>query len=102
MTTTTITVNGIVRRYADDIAYVAGQDAAIDLDGLIDQLATAAQQYETAGITGHEDVETAATLLSEASRTEEASTRAVFLKRADVLLWQVSDMTDEYRDMVGD
>jgi hypothetical protein len=101
MTTTTITVDDVVRRYADDIAYVAGQDAAVDLDGLIDQLGTAARQFDTAGIVGHEDVETAATLLGEAARAD-ASARDAFLKRADVLLWQVSDMTDEYRDMVGD
>ena len=87
MTTTTITVDDLIGRYADDIAYVAGQDAAVDLEGLIGQLGTAAQQYETAGVTGHEDVETAATLLGEASRTEDASARAAFFKRADVLLW---------------
>lgn len=102
MTTTTITVDGIVRRYADDIAYVAEDSPAADLDNLIDQLATAADQYETAGITGYEDVETAATLLGEASCTEETSTRDALLKRADVLLRQVSDMADEYRSMVGD
>lgn len=101
MTTTTITVTDIIRRYADDIAFVAEDSPATTLNSFIDQLATAADQYDTAGITGHDDVETAATLLAEAGRAENEAARDTFLKRADVLLWQIEDMTSEYRTMVG-
>ncbi|MGW9401453.1 hypothetical protein [Streptomyces sp. NPDC055642] len=100
MTTTSIAAD-IVRRYADDIAFVAEDSPATTLDSLIDQLATAADEYDTAGITGHEDVETAATLLAEAGRAEDEAARDTFLKRADVLLRQIGDMTSEYRTMVG-
>lgn len=97
----TINAADMVHRYAADIAYVAEADAAADLDGLIDQLDTAARQYETAWIVGHEDIETAAMLLAEARQAGDPAARTVLLQRADVLLWQVSDMTAEYRTACG-
>jgi hypothetical protein len=101
MPTATITAADIVRRYADDIAYVAEQDPATDLDGFIGQLGTAASRFDMAGISGHEYLEKAATLLDEA-RSADDTERGVFLKRADKLLEHVGDMTEEYREMVGD
>ena len=101
MTTTTITVADMVRRYADDIGFVAEESPAVDLDSLVDQLGAAAGQYETAGITGHEDIAAAAVLLAEAGRAEEPAARDLLLKRADVLCWEIEDMTSEYRTMVG-
>lgn len=59
MTATVLTAETLIRRYADDIAYVAQQAPATDLAALISQLDTAAPRYEAAGITGHEDLETA-------------------------------------------
>jgi hypothetical protein len=101
MPTATITATGIVRRYADDIAYVAEQDPATDLDSFIGQLGAAEARFSMAGINGHEDVGTAATLLDEA-RAADGTARDVFLRRADKRLASVEEMTDEYRDMVGD
>ena len=101
MTTTTITAAGIIHRYAGDVAYVAQTDAAVDLDGFIKQLGAAARQYGAAGIIGRGDVETAVLLLAEADRADDLLARDLLLKRADVLLWQIADMTREYRNMVG-
>lgn len=102
MPTTTITAAEVIRRHADNIAYAAETDPATTLDALIAQLDTAATNYANAGINGHEDVETAATLLNEAHNSTDDTERAVLLRRADKLLAPVRDMTQEYREMVGD
>jgi hypothetical protein len=102
MPTATITAADLVRRYAGDIAYVAEKDPAVDLDGFIDQLGTAARNFDVAGINGHEDVETAADHLREASLAADGTARDVFLRRADKRLASVDEMTEEYREMVGD
>jgi hypothetical protein len=54
-----------------------------------------------AGIYGHDDVGTAATILDEA-RAADGTARDAFLRRADKRLASVDEMTDEYREMVGD
>lgn len=102
MPTATITADAIIRRYADDIAYVAERDPAADLSAFIDHLNTAVPRYSMAGINGHEDLEAASTLLEEALHADDDTARTVFLKRADKLLRNVDDMTAEYREMVGD
>lgn len=103
MTTATITDADIVKRYADELAYVAEKEKATDLGTLIDQLDTAARNFAMAGINGHEDMETASVLLGEAVHVDDDTVRAVFLGRADDLLYPIVwDMTSEYRDMVGD
>lgn len=102
MTTTAITADGIVSRYADNIAYVAEQKPATGLDDFIGQLDTAVRNFDLAGINGHEDLETAGILLGEALHADDDTERAVFLRKADKLLTPVWDMTDEYRGMVGD
>jgi hypothetical protein len=101
MPTATITAVDIIRRYADDIAYVAEQDPATDLDSFIGQLGTAEARFSMAGINGHEDVGTAARLLDEA-RAADGTARDAFLRRAGKRLASVDEMTDEYREMVGD
>ncbi|MBD0743569.1 hypothetical protein [Streptomyces sp. CBMA152] len=101
MTTATITADDLVRRYAEDIAYVAEQAPATDLDALVGQLDSAARNFDIAGINGHEDLETAGTLLGEAINADGIE-RGVFLRKADELLTPLWDMTSEYRDMVGD
>lgn len=101
--TPTITAELIVLRYAEDIAYVAQETPATGLEALINQLDYAVGRYSEAGINGHEDLETAATLLTEAHNSDDEAERDVFLRRADEILYQlVSSMTDEYRCMVGD
>jgi len=100
--TATITVDSLIQRHAADLAYVAEQDApAADLGELVHHLTYAAENFDLARINGHEDLETAATLLAEAGQAEDA-TRETFLLRAAVLLKEVRDMTDEYRTMVGE
>lgn len=53
MTTVTTTADDIIRRYADDIAYVAekDKDQATDIGVLADQLDTAAHNFSMAGTT---------------------------------------------------
>lgn len=102
MTTTAITADDIISRYADDIAFVAEEAPATDLDTFIDQLETAATRFGEAGINGHEDLETAAIHLGEARNADDENARNVFLRRADELLEDVWDMTQDYRCMVGD
>ncbi|WP_316779615.1 hypothetical protein [Streptomyces sasae] len=101
MTTSTITVEELIRRHADDLAYVAEAAPAGDLDAFLDQLGTAAGRFDEAGITGHEDLETAAVLLAEARDNTEETSRHTLLHRAGELLTPVWEMTQEYRDMVG-
>ena len=101
MSTTTITVEDLVCRYADDIAFVAEATSAADLDGFVEQLNTAATHFDRAGINGHEDLEDATVLLNEARNSADETARNVFLGRANELLKHVWDMTQEYRDMVG-
>lgn len=102
MTATVLTAETLIRRYADDIAYVVQQSPATDLAALISQLDTAAPRYEAAGITGHEDLETASSHLDEALRAT-GTARDVFLNRAHELLRPlVWDMTQEYRAAAGD
>ncbi|MFK3734714.1 hypothetical protein ACI2LJ_31120 [Streptomyces sp. NPDC088090] len=102
MTATVLTAETLIRRYADDIAYVAQQPPATDLAALISQLDTAAPRYEAAGINGHEDLETASLHLEEALRAT-GTDRDVFLTRAHELLRPlVGDMTQEYRAAAGD
>lgn len=102
MPNTTITPDDIISRYADDIAFVAEEAPATDIDTFIDQLSTAARRYSEGGINGVEEVEDAATCLIEALNSSEEAERNVFLRRADEHLADVSEMTCEYRLMVGD
>lgn len=102
MPTATTTIEDLIRRHADDVAYVAETPAATDLDTFIDQLGTAARHFAMAGINGHEDVETAALHLDEARCNDDDTDPDVFLRRASKLLEDVWEMTQEYREMVGD
>ena len=103
MPDTTINTADIINRYADDIAYVAESDAAIDLETFADQAGRATRNFSLARINGHEDVETAAEHLLEAHLATDATERDVFIRKADKLLRPIlADMTQEYREMVGD
>ncbi|MFB6999319.1 hypothetical protein ACFCXF_14740 [Streptomyces virginiae] len=103
MTATVLTAETLIRRYADDLAYVAQESPATDLVALISQLDTAAPRYEAAGINGHEDLETASSYLDEALNSTDETSRDVFLRRADELLRPlVGDMTQECRAAAGD
>ncbi|MER7487966.1 hypothetical protein ABTY20_19070 [Streptomyces sp. NPDC126497] len=100
MSTAALTVEDVVRRYAEDIAYVAEGSPAADPGTFTGQLGTAAERFEEAGVNGHEDVETAAVILNEVRNTDDEAARTALLGRAAELLRDVPDMADEYRTMV--
>ncbi|MEV7675872.1 hypothetical protein [Streptomyces sp. NPDC088752] len=103
MTSTVITTDTLIHRYAADLAYVTHQLPATDLATFISQLDTAAGRYEEAGINGHEDLETASSYLDEALNSPDETTRNVLMRRAHELLRPlVWNMTREYRTAAGD
>jgi len=90
----------ILARYTDDIAFVAEEKPATTPEAFVDQLQTAAHNLGFfARINGAEDLETAATYLSDAIASTGAE-RKVLLNKAVEYLVNTSDMVDEYRDMV--
>lgn len=94
------TIDTLVARYADDIAFVAEERPATTPEGFIEQLRTAAHRLDVyARINGAEDLETAATYLTDAMASTGAE-RRVLLNRAVKYLAYTSDMVDEYRLMV--
>lgn len=96
------TADSLIRDHAESIAYVAEMNTpATDLAELARHLDYAADNFDQAGINGHEDLKTAGTLLNEAAE-EQGDAQDILLRRASVLLRIVAEMTDEYRDMVGD
>jgi hypothetical protein len=101
--TDTVTAADVIRRYAEDLAFVADETPATDLSTLIDHLETAASRFDEAGINGHEDMDTAATFLGQVSGADGDLERGVFLRKADDLLYPIVwDMTEEYRSAVAD
>ena len=94
-----ITPELLLSWYADDIAFVASDRPATTLADFVSQLGTAGSRMEDAGINNAEDLETAATYLNDADRLSGVE-QAVLLKQAADLLNDVTDMVDEYRDMV--
>lgn len=102
MQTATITVDSLIRKHAANLAYAAEMDTpATDLGEFIRHLTYAANNFGLARINGHEDLETAVTLLDETGQADGAD-KQPFLLRAAALLRIVPEMADEYRDMVGD
>ena len=102
MPAATITVDSLIAQHADNLAYVAENPApATTLDEFLHRLDYAADNFDLAGIRGHQDVKAAGTLLAEAAATDGAAQERLLL-RAAVLLKELGDMTDEYRTMVGD
>ncbi|CQR59264.1 hypothetical protein [Streptomyces leeuwenhoekii] len=100
--TATVTVDSLIAQHADNLAYVAENPTpATNLTEFLHHLDYAVDNFHQAGINGHDDLQTAGTLLSEAANTE-GDTREGLLLRAAVVLEVVRDMTDEYRTMVGD
>lgn len=93
----------LLRQYAADIAFVAeAEQPATDLVTLARHLETAASNFDTAGITGHEDIDSASNYVHDAHLAGDSPDRHVFLRKADELLYPyVYDMTQEYRCMVA-
>ncbi|MEU5742036.1 hypothetical protein ABZ784_29095 [Streptomyces tendae] len=100
--TATVTVDSLIRRHAADLAYVAEATApATDLDTFLHHLDYAADNFDQARINGHDDLNTAGTLLAETLEADGDVQERLTL-RAAALLKVVPEMTGEYRDMVGD
>ncbi|CAL9667418.1 hypothetical protein SUDANB145_07232 (plasmid) [Streptomyces sp. enrichment culture] len=96
------TTADIINNHATNIAYVAEMSApATDLAEFTRHLDYAADNFDQAGINGHEDLKTAGTLLDQATEAEGPDREALLL-RAATLIRIIPDITDEYRDMVGD
>ncbi|WP_331764331.1 hypothetical protein [Streptomyces sp. NBC_01506] len=89
-----------ISRYADDIAFVAEEQPATNAEDFISQLQHAGYVLDTyAGITGAEDLDTAATYLSDALDSTGDEHR-LLVDRAAKYLAGASDMVEEYRLMV--
>lgn len=103
-TTATVTAEDLLKRYAEDIAFVAeAETPATDLVVLSHHLDTAATNFSMAGINGHEDIDTASRYIHDGHMAADDTERGVFLRKADELLYPIVwDMTQEYRCMVGD
>lgn len=89
----------IISWYGDDIAFVAEETTATTLEAFASQVGTAGSRMQDAGINNAEDLDTASTYLADAANAS-GTEQAVLLQRASDLLNDVTDMVDEYRDMV--
>ncbi|MGW0015376.1 hypothetical protein ACWDVX_37220 [Streptomyces tendae] len=100
--TDTITIDSLIARHATNLAYVAEAAApATDLDTFLHHLDYAADNFDQARINGHDDLNTAGTLLAE-TRDADEYVQEKLLLRAAALLKIVPEMTGEYRTMVGE
>lgn len=90
----------VLAPFVDDIAFAADTEPATTPTEFIDQLGTAAINLgHFARINGAEDLETAATYLTDAMETK-GGTRKKLLAQAVKYLVNTADMVDEYRLMV--
>ena len=89
----------ILAPYVDDIAFVAKEKPATTPQEFVEQLQTAAERMDLARINGTEDLETAATYLTDAI-TYTGGKRRALLNHAVNYLKNTADMVDEYRLMV--
>ncbi|MDI3390464.1 hypothetical protein QIS99_30360 [Streptomyces sp. B-S-A8] len=98
---TVTTTAEILQRYAHHIASAVREVPARDLDTFINQTDRAAALLGTAGITGHEDIESARDYLCDARNSSSESESAALLTRADALLRFAWEMAEEYRAAVA-
>ncbi|MCX4792516.1 hypothetical protein OG369_42840 [Streptomyces sp. NBC_01221] len=100
MTTSTqpLTIDTLIARYAEGIAFVADEPAATTVSDFIDQLGTAAENFDMARF-DTDGVNAAATYLADANASTDDTERTVLLKRAADNLVFVDNLADEYRDM---
>jgi hypothetical protein len=95
-----VTTESLIALYSKDIAFVTDESPADSADVFADQLRTAAERLGyNAGIHGAEDLETAATYLTDAQHSQEPTEQRVLLDRVAAYLQNVDDMVDEYRLM---
>lgn len=91
----------VLAPFVHDIAFAAEAEPATTPEEFIEQLGAAARNLGYfARINGAEDLETAATYLTDAMATEAGIERSILLNRAVRYLAYTADMVDEYRLMV--
>lgn len=93
------TIAPAIARYVDDIAFAADGQPAETPAEFADQLEKAAETLARAGIIGAEDLQTAATYLTDAMEAKGVE-RRVLLSRAVDYLKDTADIVDEYRLML--
>jgi hypothetical protein len=98
--TATVTTESLLAEYAEGVAFVAEEQPATTVDDFVGQLRTAAHNMgHFAGITGAEDLEGAATMLT-AAIDATGRDRDVLVRRTALYLANADEMVAEYRDMV--
>ncbi|WP_331728653.1 NUDIX domain-containing protein [Streptomyces anulatus] len=94
----------LIAQHATNLAHLTEEPLAETGSALIDQLREAEERLDQVGISGADDLGTAAGLLDQALDVElDGGTRLeqqVFVARAAGLLRELADMTAEYRAMV--
>ncbi|WP_331756996.1 NUDIX domain-containing protein (plasmid) [Streptomyces anulatus] len=103
-TTPPASIAELIARHATNLASLTGEPLATAGADLIDQLREAEDRLDQVGISGADDLGTAAGLLDQALDVElDGGTQLeqqVFVARAAGLLRELADMTAEYRAMV--
>ncbi|MFJ6363463.1 hypothetical protein ACIQIE_20065 [Streptomyces globisporus] len=98
--TKTLTVESLIARYADGIAFAAEEQPAATVDDFAAQVRDAVRTFELAGINGGDELEDAATYLVDAANSTDPTEQALLLKKAAKGLAYADDMVSELRDMV--
>ncbi|MEU8623277.1 hypothetical protein [Streptomyces sp. NPDC048669] len=98
--TQTITVDSLISRYGEGIAFVAEEEPATTVHDFTYQVTVAAEHFEGAGINGGDELEVGTQYLADGAGATDETTRAVFLAQAAEYLARANDMADEYRLMV--
>lgn len=99
--TKTVTITDLIAQHADDIAFVAEEQPATTISDFVNQLRMATDTLANyADINGSEDLEAAATYLSDAENSTDDTERTVLLNRARALLTNTTDIVNDYRLMV--
>lgn len=94
-----VTVAGLLAHFATDIAFVAGEQPATNLDDFAEQVSTAAERLEGARIAGADALDEASAALTAAGVTN-SSDAVAYLRHAARSLQDTTDMVGEYRLMV--
>ncbi|MFF1358775.1 hypothetical protein [Streptomyces sp. NPDC058297] len=96
---TTPSVQTLIDTYGKDIAFAAGQEPASTASVFIGQLTTAAINLDEAGINNTENLDNAATNLSDALNSTDRDEVRILLNRVGRYLKATADLVGEYRHM---
>lgn len=98
--TRTGTVDSLIAKHADDIAFVAEEQPASTVHDFTYQVGVAAEYFEGAGINGGDELEVGAQYLAAAAAATDDNQRSILLGKAAEYLARTNDMADEYRLML--